>query len=320
MKAAYLAYDSNSLVTLSVLSNYFEQIDFYLFDKVRQENIIDFKQIPILIDHVVIPADLNLRTETHKNIFKSIEDEFLFYKNELSTDYRQVASTYTEVQKTCQTEIAAISTVKDIVYSTKTSDVFIEKDTVGISNYKFLFVEDHQIVSENFNRFAKNIFSVTPQNSHVWFTLEYDYELKKPREYHLKTNHFILVKDRLNHSILDNWYFVRTFDNKITVQQWVPFNQFKNSDFQKFMIERVIRLLKEKLDLIQITKFNQYYVNATPGFSAHKTSLKNNKLSCLMPSFNFWSKDEINNYLYLKLDKKMKELNKPQTPNLNIRG
>lgn len=320
MKAAYLAYDSNSLATLSVLSNYFEKIDFYLFDKTRKEHILDFKQIPILVDHVVIPAFSELRTETHKNIFKSIQDEFQFYKNELSIDYRQVASTYTEVQKTCKTEIASISTVKDIVYNSKTSDVLIEKDKVGISEYKYLFVEDHQIVSENFNRFTKNIFSTTPQNSHVWFTLEYDYELKKPRENHLDIKNFILIKDRLNHSVLDNWYFVRTFENKITVQQWVPFNQFKNSDFQKFMIDRVEKLLKEKLDLIQITKFNQFYVNATPGFSAKKTSLKNKKLSCLMPSFNFWSKDEINNYLYIKLDAKMKELNKPQTQNLTSRG
>lgn len=317
MKAAYLAYDKNSLATLSILSNYFEKIDFYLIDTEKSAQRVDFEQVPLVVDTFCIPAEEELKTTTHQKVLQSVQKEFHFYKNELSFDFRKTSSTYTEVQKNCATEIEHISSIKDIVFNAKTNDVYIEKDKVGISEYKYLFIEDHQVVSENFNRFTKNVFKSAPQNSHVWFSVEYDYELKKPRENHLALKKFILIKDRLNHSLLDNWYFVRTDKNKITIQQWVPFNQFKNSDFQKFVIDRVERMLKEKLDLIQITKFNQFYVNSTPGYSLKKTSLKNNKLSNLMPSLNFWSQEMINRYLYIKLDSKMKDLNKPQAAHLS---
>ena len=81
-------------------------------------------------------------------------------------------------------------------------------------------------MSDQFNRFAKNVFSRPSHNTHVWFSAEFEYELKKPREFNLENKNFTLIKDRLNESILDNWYFVRIIENRICVQQWVPFNQY----------------------------------------------------------------------------------------------
>lgn len=320
MKAAFLAYDKNSLAHLPVLSNYFEQIDFYLVDTERATFQVNFNEVPLLIDTFSIPWEDSLQTLAHQKVLHSIRKELLFYKTELIGDFKKTTSNSTGVQKNALGKVMPISAIKDIVYNSKLGDVYIEKDKVGISEYKFLFVENHQVVSENFNRFSKNIFQTPPQNTHVWFSVEFDFELKKPRHQYLGDKKFILVQDRMNQAVLDNWYFVRTAENKITVQQWVPFNQFKNSDFQKFIIDRAEKVLKEKFSLIQISKLNQFYVNATPGFSFKKTALKNTKLTSLMPSVNFWSQELINRFLYFNLDTKMRELNKPKATNSLPRG
>ena len=309
MKAAYLAYDKNTLAALPMLSNYFEQIDLYLIDDLRVSQSIDFNLIPLLTENLLIPAGDELQTATHQIALKIVQKEMLFYKSELHKDYRKATTTYTQIQKTCRTEMNLVSSIKDVVFNAKTNEVYVEKAKSGITAYQYLFVEDHQVVAENFGPYVKNIFKRSPENSHVWFSAEFKYELKKPREKTLDDRHFILVKDRLNKSVLDNWYLIRTLGNNITVQQWVPFNQFKNSDFQKFIIERVEKLLREKLDIIQLTQFNGFYVNATPGFSSGATILKNSKISSSMPSFNFWSQDTVNRFLYDQLDIKMKELN-----------
>lgn len=320
MKAAYLAYDQNAMVGLSVLSNYFQQIDFYLVDKEREPERIDFKSIAVLTDHLLIPAEEELRTATHLKVLKALNDDFSFYKKELCPHFQKSNATYTEIQKNCKTELGSLASIKDIVFNNKTNEIYIEREKTGVTGYDFLFVEDHQIISESLVGFGKNIYKASSQNSHVWFTTEFSYELRKPRTEDLGLRKFILVKDRLNKSVLDNWYFVQINKTKISVQQWVPFNQFRNSDFQKFIIERVEKILKEKLDLVQVTQFNQFFVNATSGFCQREGSLKNGKISNVLPSFHFWSQESINRYLYTKLDAKMKELNRMQQAALAVRG
>ncbi len=309
MKAAYLAYDKTSLAGLPTLSNYFEQIDVYLVDDSRPAQMIDFNLIPVLSENLLIPAEDGLQTTAHQAVIKGIQKELFFYKSELHKEYRKSSATFTQIQKSCKTEMNLVSTIKDVVFNAKTNEVYIEKAKSGITAYNYLFVEDHQVVTESFGAFTKNIFKKTPQNSHVWFSAEFKYELKKPREKTLDERQFILIKDRLNKSVLDNWYLVRTEEDRITVQQWVPFNQFRNSDFQKFIIERVEKLLREKLDIVQLTQFNGFNVNATPGHALGQPILKNSKISSLIPSFNFWSQETVNRFLYDQLDIKMKELN-----------
>lgn len=320
MKAAYLAYDRNSLVGLSVLSNYFEQVDFYFIDKDRQPEAVPFADLSLLTEHVMVPAEEDLRTSAHAKLLKSMHDELRFYRQQLSVDFRKSPTVYTEVQKTCRTEINSLSVIKDVVFNPKSNEVHIEKENMGVTSYQYLFVEDHQIVTEHFGGFAKNIFKTFPGNSHIWFAAEFTYEMQKPRTGNLGRKEFIMVKDRQNKSVLDNWYFVRTSENKIVVHQWVPFNQFKNSDFQKFIIERIEKLLKEKLELVHLTQLNQFYVNSTSGFATQNGKLRHTKISNALPSFHFWPREMINRYLYTRLDLKMKELNKLQLAMQNLRG
>lgn len=312
MKAAYLAYDRNSLVGLSVLSNYFEQVDFYLIDSQRQPEATEFSEVSIMTDHLMIPSEESLRTGAQTKFLKSMHSEFNFYKKQLEIETKKSPSTYTEVQKNCRTELNSLSVVKDVVFNSKTNEIHIEKENAGVASYNYLFVEEHHIIAETFGGYAKNIFKKQPENSHIWFASEFNYEMKKPRSGDLGRREFFLVKDHQNKNILDNWYFIRTLGSKITIHQWVPFNQFKNSDFQKFIIERVEKLIKEKLELVQLTKFNQFYVNSTAGFVTEEARLRHTKVSFCLPSFHFWSREMINRYLYSKLDSKMKDLNKLQ--------
>lgn len=312
MKAAYLAYDRNSLVGLSVLSNYFEQVDFYLVDSNRQPEATEFSEVSIMTDHLMVPSEEGLRTPAHVKILKSVHGEFNFYKKQLEVEVKKNPVTYTEVQKNCRTEMNSLTLIKDIAFNPKTNEVYVEKEKMGITPYQYLFIEEHHILAESFAGYSKNIFKTQPENSHIWFATEFDYEMKKPRTGDLGRREFFLIKDHQNKTILDNWYFVRTLGSKITIHQWVPFNQFKNSDFQKFIIERVEKLIKERLELVQLTRFSQFYVNSTAGFATQEASLKHAKISTCLPAFHFWSRDMINRYLYTKLDSKMKELNKLQ--------
>ncbi len=320
MKAAYLAYDRNALVGLPVLSNYFEQIDFYLIDSQKQPEATDFSEVSILTEHAMIPAEENLRTEAQNKILKSMNSEFSFYREQLSIENKKKPTTYTEIQKACRTEVGSLDLIKDIVFNGKSNEVHIEKEKMGVTSYQYLFVEEHHIMAESFASYAKNIFKVSPENSHIWFAVEFNYEMKKPRDGDLGRKEFILVKDRQNKSILDNWYFIRTLGSTITVYQWVPFNQYKNSDFQKFIVERVERAVKEKLELIQLNEFKKFYVDSTAGFSIHEAVMRHAKMSSSLPSFRFWTRDMINRYLYTKIDLKMKELNKLQLAMQNTRG
>lgn len=320
MKAACLAYDRNALVGLSVLSNYFEQVDFYLIDSQRQPEATELSVVSILTEHLMIPAEEDLRTATQNKILKSMHSELNFYKQQLEIETKKNPSTYTEVQKNCRTEVNSLDLVKDIVFNQKTSEVYVEKEKMGVTAYQYLFVEEHNIMAENFLGYAKNIFSQFPENSHIWFAAEFSYEMKKPRDGDLGRREFILVKDRQIKTIIDNWYFVRTSGSKITVYQWVPFNQYKNSDFQKFIVERVEKLIKEKLELIQVKEFVRLYVDSTAGFSTQLANLKHPKISSSIPAFRFWSHEMINRYLYTKLDTKMKELHKIQLALQNTKG
>jgi hypothetical protein len=310
MKAAYLAHDKNSLASISVLANYFEQIDFYLVDPERKPEHVDLNEVSLLTEHLMIPAEEDLRTQAHVKALKFLQNEWQEFRAELHLEQRKVFSTSTEEPKTCRTEIHPLALVKDVVISPKTNEIFIEREKTGITTYDFLFTEDHQIMAENYAGFAKHVFRSAPQNSHIWLTVEFSYELKKPRDGFLGERKFIFVKDRLNRSILDNWYFIRLKQDRIAVQQWVPFNQYKNSDFQKFIIERIEKILKEKLDLIQINEFKELYIDSTPGFEMREPKLKNTKISSLVPSFHFLSQDAINRQLYNRLDAKMKELHR----------
>lgn len=338
MKAAYLAYDRNSLMSLSVLSNYFEQVDFYLVDKDRQPESTPFSDVSLMVEHVMIPADsagsvnLGLRTPTHLKLLKSVQDELQFYREQLGVNFRKnaVAQVDTEVQKNCRSEISSLDVIKDVVFNPKSHDIYIEKEKAGVTSYQYLLVEDHQIIAESCGRFAKNIFKTSPAHSHIWFAAEFDYELQKPRNGSLGRKEFVLVQDRQNKSVLDNWYFIRTSDNKIVIHQWVPFNQFRNSDFQKFIIERIRKVLKEKLDVLHLTQFNQFYVDSTSGFALRTSNfplpisnLKHSKVSSGLPSFHFWSRERINRCLYTQLDPKIKHLNKlrlAQQQQQNLRG
>lgn len=320
MKAAYLAYDRNALVGLPVLSNYFEQVDFYLVDSQRQPETTEFSEVSILTDHLMIPSEENLRTSAQNKVLKSMHGEFNFYRDQLAIEAKKNPATYTEVQKNCRTEVNSLNLIKDIVFNSKANEIYVEKEKMGVTSYQYLFVEEHHIMAESFSGYAKNVFKTSPENSHIWFATEFDFEMKKPRNGDLGRKEFFLVRDRQNKTILDNWYFVRTSGNKITIYQWVPYNQHKNSDFQKFIIERVEKLVKDKLELIQLNKFNKLYVDSTTGFVTQEAVMRHAKISAGLPSFRFWSRDMINRYLYTKIDSKMKELNKLQLAMQNSRG
>ena len=50
MKAAYFAYDRNSLAALPVLSNYFENIDFFIVEDTHPAEVVHFNEVSLITD------------------------------------------------------------------------------------------------------------------------------------------------------------------------------------------------------------------------------------------------------------------------------
>lgn len=320
MRAAYIGFDRNCCVTQKVLSNYFNEIDYYLISDNEDIDKVSIQNIPLLVDHLLIPNEENLRTTLHKENFKFLKNDWLEFKSQISTLDHLNAQQNSLKSESIRTEIKDDKPVKvqflnsdqieDVVFDRKANRVCLEINKQGISSYNFLFIEDHQIVSEAMTKYTKNVFNRAPKNSHIWFCAEFEYELKKPREKKLSQSQFLFINDSLNQSILDNWFLIEVKNKKnqniLQVKQWVPYHQFKNQDFQKFIIERIEIILKDKIDLIQIKKFLNSYVCSVSGFRLNQAQLSQNKLSALLPSFNYCESSIRDNYLKQEIEKSTK--------------
>ncbi len=318
MKLAYIGYDLNSLKSITALSRYFDEVEFFLVEPMREVFDFNFELIPLLADTHCIPPDDALKTGAHVDTFKKIRAQYHQFRHELFNHLKiRMAPAVQSLQPKNLTasgiKKSQFSEIQDVFFDAKKQKVYVEKKQAGIDEYDFIIVEDHQLVSETVAAMTKNILSGKAQNSHIWFSSQFEYELKMPRSGVLNSKNFLIVKDSLNESLIDNWYFCYLHHSKLTVQQWVPYNQHQNLDYRKFMIERTRAALMQKFEFIHLKESGEASVHTTSGFFKNRVSLKNNRLSAAVPSFEFWPPDRIEGFLVQTLAIKIKKLLKPET-------
>lgn len=311
MKAAYIAYDMSALRTSDYLTQEFDQIDYYLIDRSQHSIVSDFNQIPILVDSYCLPFEETLRTDVHRHILKDIQSE---YKDLRSHFLGDISKTKNSVSLTSSKQgkisIYSLSEVKDIFFNSKNCEVFLEKEKTGLLSYQFLLIERSQLMADQLPFDKKNLFHETPEQSHVWFRSEFSYELTKPRSYLSDRVNCFLIHDQEYKSILDNWYYLHLTPEAISVQQWIPYHQHKNSEFQKFIIERTRKKVQEKLDFIHFKDLLRADVNTACGFVVRAGEMQHPKQSVIMPSFHFWTDEQINQKIDFEISQKIKKLQK----------
>lgn len=307
MKLAYIAYDLNSLKAHGALSKHFTEIEYFLVETNRAVLKNSFEQIPVMVDQVCIPMDNNLITLAHKRTFNDIKSQYSKFKKEIFSELKSKSDLLSEATPVDKYKVAELNSLKDVFFDSKKQKVYVEA-AAGVSEYDFLMVEDHELISNKIKNITSNIFQNEPRNHHVWFSVEFGYELKKPRTGALAERSFWLINDSQNESLVDNWYFCHFKANTVLVQQWVPFTQHQNMDYKKFMTERTQAVIAKKIEFIHVTEILNTFVDSTSGFFKNVGTLKNNRIAALTPSFSFWSQPNIESTVLTVLDPKIKKL------------
>ncbi|MBC7419312.1 MAG: hypothetical protein H7328_01170 [Bdellovibrio sp.] len=308
MKLAYLAYDLNSLKAHAALSRRFSEIEYFLLEPERIILPTYFEELPVLVDHLAIPADKAVQTSAQLKTLKKIKAQYDEFKNEIFGASKAKTNQNFEASSDAKQKISLFGELQDVFFNSKKQKVYLEKSNSGTSEFDFIIVENHQLVSLAAKKLKNNIFSQSTKNSHVWFSTEFNYSLKNPRDGFLGKHSFILVFDSANESILDNWYFCHFESDRLLVQQWVPYHQYQNSDYNRFIIERTRQRLATRVDFIHLGNLTQADVNSTSGFFQTNAALTNHRLTALVPSFSFWSPLQIENQISNSTEQKIKKI------------
>lgn len=316
MKLAYIGYDLNCLKAQTALTRHFSEITFFLIEQREVVPALAFENIPVFADGIMIPRENELRTPKHLAIRKKIKKQYEEFKNELFGELKTKKSELANGTSKASFQVESLSDVGDVFFDSKKAKVYIERKNRGTEEFDFMLIENHQMIAERLRDFKNSPLSGTTMNSHVWFSVQFNFELKSPREGVAVPHNLLLINNSDSESIIDNWYFCQLDKGLATIQQWVPFNQHANRDYQKFIIARTRAVIEQQLDYIQLRDQKDQYVDSTSGFCFKKASLANAKLSAEAPSFAFWSTDKIDSFVTVAVDAKIRKMIKLE----NTRG
>ncbi len=306
MRLAYIGYDLNSLKAQAALGRHFSDVTFFLVEQNRPVIPVAFENIALLVDGVTVPSENEFRTMKHKSVFKKIKAQYEQFETELFGGVKAFMQPLTSPKSNFKIE--SFSDVGDLFFDAKKSKVHLERKSQGTDEFDFLMIENHQMISDTLMHFKNSPLSGKTTHSHAWFSVQFSYELKSPRNGTIDSLQLMLINNSKNESLIDNWYFCHLDQGSITIQQWVPFSQYAHLDYQKFMIARTKEVVEKKLDFIHLLELKDQYVDSTSGFSQSEAGLKNARLSAMAPSFAFWSAEKIESYVREALDMKIKKI------------
>ncbi len=310
MKLAYIAYDATSLKTQNILSKNFGEIEYFFVQPNSRRTDAVFEEWPILTDSLCIPAEKLFQTKQHELALGQVRSQYEKLKSELlgpAMGLKQI----TKDPGASAIMTSPFNEIKDIFFDSSKQKVIIEKGTLGTSEYDFLIVENHQLIASEIKHIKSQLFSIQPAHSHVWYSIGFTYQLKKNRVGFLPDRKFFFVKDRKNCALVDNWYgchFEKS--GQVIVQQWVPFNQYQNLDYKRFMIERTRAAIETEFDFLTSLEYSNSYVESTAGYCTQRGRAKKSKLSAVVPPVCFWSQLQIDSVFTQLMEPKIKKLEK----------
>lgn len=300
MRLAYIAYNKTSFKAHHVLEQHFSSIDTYL---INQEDVCDYDIInmPVMVDNVLIPTNIELQTTRHKLILHDIASEFNFFKKNLLLDSGVQNEDSILLSKKSEKIQIPFQSIELVEFNKITNKYTISSNNTE-KEYDYLIVESHQLLGEELMNKTHEVLSKNSQQSHLVLNLEFATKYKLHKQ-HLH-NDFLYVVNAKVKAIFDNWYLCSLLENKLCVSLFYPYSQLKSEELIAYIVDRVRSVLNLSLDVFEIAELIKHSFGACDGFTIKDPILKHPKSSSAFPTFSYWPQNQVNNYIqntfYLK--------------------
>lgn len=292
---------------MSELFNYFTEIDVYLKESKSKLVHQTLEEYSVMVDVFNIPIEEKLQTENHQKIRQSVASKIDFFKNEITSlnkKRKQSSSAESTNSEQAQFNVLELHDIKSIDFDKESQKVIIENSEIT-KDYQFLIVENHELLPDS-SELICGLFKKKPASSHrfVDFTFNTINPVAAVRK-------FIFFADKDSSSVVDN-LFVGQLDEAglLHVYTWIPKIQAVDQKFIQFYAQRIKDVIQKNYDYIQVNEFLFAKENSVSGFFNQVGVVKNSKLSLAIPSFSFWSKNDIFNYFVGVIENRLKKIHK----------
>lgn len=308
MKAAYLADSLESCQMMKDLSKYFTKVDLYLKNPDPILKTSSLEEYTLLVDNYNIPAEKNLQTSHHKVVFRSVENKMNFLKNQifyLNKKSKKRSELSHESSLPVAYQIFDLNSLKDIQFDKVEKKAILTNANGKSEGYQFVFVENQELLASDL-RIFDDVFKQKPQANH--YLVKFTFKMKTTTELNRK---FLFFSDKNLEAMIDN-LFICEFEapGHFHINAWIPKGQVKKKEFIQFYAERLKNMISSKYDFIQVAEFLSIKVNSVSGFFDKVGVVKNQKLMMAIPSFSFWSKNQVDHYFSNVIESKLKKTQK----------
>ncbi len=318
-KIAYIATDLNILKTQNMIIGPYDAIDYYLVDNENKSVDLSLHEQDFMVGELCIPATKASRTIMQNHRFSEIEVQFQFWKKQIYQDYKNDNSVEDLSSAiNINVNVQSIDKVNYIKINRLNQKYIFEIQNDQQMEYDLVLFENNQYVMSRLIEKQQNLFYSFTEQQKCLLTFEYKiknfYTIEKP------VQEFVFVNNYKNQSIEDNWFIYQIGKDQLFITAYIPLQMSKNVDYIKFMNSRIAQMTQVQFKNFEILDSVGNARSIGNGFYVHQAKLRNKKTAELMPSFKFWSDDEIKKYLHKVLHSKASSMRRQEAdtkPELN---
>lgn len=295
MKLAYIAFNKTAEKSHHILGQYFDTIDTYLINEIDELCDFDLLNLPIMTHHVLVPSQIGLQTNCHKNVLQQLKNEIYYLRKNLFLGHGFNSEVLAGVSNSSK-KFFKFSDIKEITFDKALNKHRINFEGEDHKEYDYLIIESNEITTSNLNQLKQNIMTKAAEQSHIILNLEYEikYKVQKQHFHH----EFLLIDNPNLKSIFDNWYFCNMYHNKISCSIFIPYEKYTSDDYIQFISERTRSILNRSLTAFELGDLMKHNFSASDGFVQKQPKLKFTKNSALFPTFTYWSQNKVNDYVH----------------------
>lgn len=295
MKIAYLGFDKTITKASAVLNQYFDSVDYFIYDNSEKTDPPSFEALPIMVENLLLPETEVLFTDEHRLVQKKIKSQYNKYKkaiyNHLKLKDKKIISS--DVEKLT---LRDFSEIVNIVYDQKQNVYNIENKNQAFYKYNYLIIQNNLFLIEDLQRRHKRILKKIPTHNFVGVRLIFSFKPKNSEE--IMDQDFLLIDNADMMDIFDNWYIVRLSNNRITISFHIPYDQRFSENYIDFVIRRAENILRRKLSTLDIGSLIDQSLDFSDTLINQKTvKIYYPKNSCIFPSFTYWTQEKINYFV-----------------------
>lgn len=307
MRIAYLGYDQSCLKSLSYLSSKEHEVVYFLKEKTQNHHFLNFDKANIFSQKLMIPYDVRERTSTHQKEFSRIVTNYNLLKKSIASDL-PVSQAGSANNAGNIANVFELATVIDIQFDANQKKIIIELEKKGVEVFDLLVTESHPLLTDFFTHKKIQVFKTAAKADYTWTSVSFEIEYLKPVTEFSKAPPFFAVLDSARKTIIDNWLYCELSDQKINIWNFQPTNQLHNPQFQDFYIDRLRQSVTQILPFLHLKNYESTHFSSAAHLS-YEPRLKLNS-SLIVPNFDFWSENQVTEFLGKHMHQIFKKLKK----------